>query len=903
AFQGLPVLKEACETLAARHFAWALDRCVHNRKARALFLMRGLSHAKQRAALAARDSQALLRARQRQLRRALQAWHLALVRPRRLGAPLMRAVGRLQQWSLQRLMLHGLELRCEQRLGRMCASKVQAVHAESAVGLEAARRSFEDELRTVHDKADSSLKLLAGAHAREVERIYRTADRQLMIEAWSQWRLSQDRARAAARIGSILVQKLQRTHLQTWRRRAEVHALSYLEVQIDCFDAFAAKRNALVWRVLQRSCSYWTAEATDEGLVAVLCAWRQHLADVRLANCRKRLACQKLATIGVNLLRRSLIYTVRQVDEAHQSRELDHLREELRAARLEEVQRDSFVSELAALQSQSFALSMAKSRSALKEANQDAEAKELHRSWHGWAEHQRFQSLKQMLACLREARAPVGRSRAVLSTWQRLAQAAVTAAPLRTRADLCAQAVVRLREKSVASMALARQRRPLARLAAVAAAARQLRTRQLAREAASCLRCVAAAGVRLRRFVGVLHRVGRRSALQTWQHFARQRQLSLWAQEKSKVIERGISLGELKAELATRPYFQRLVHPPLGDWAEPWRDQSANASWLRLCLTATVRRHRRTQLSSVFGASGLRSWRGQAARIGASADAAARGQTAMHRALNRQKADCERLVELRSRECAARTAKVLLHAWSCASAAERAHQAQRLCAARSLLRAVATLERHGRRAALERWRALAAAGGAEVAAASSIAAYSRAEKLERIRQGGLKLQSLLNHRQTLGVCKALNGSWRAARWQALVRSLDASAAREQRRLRADCDGLRAQLVVSEEEAFRFSSLEAGMAERSDQTREDAEARAWEESAELREELRQALARISTLESERRAATKEVGLVRSELSETTRSLSDQTAQAELRRERAFHEQAQALQQQALTSGLQ
>ncbi|CAE8635251.1 unnamed protein product, partial [Polarella glacialis] len=78
AFQGLPVLKEACETLAARHFAWALDRCVHNRKARALFLMRGLSRAKQRAARAARDSQALLRARQRQLRRALQAWHLAL---------------------------------------------------------------------------------------------------------------------------------------------------------------------------------------------------------------------------------------------------------------------------------------------------------------------------------------------------------------------------------------------------------------------------------------------------------------------------------------------------------------------------------------------------------------------------------------------------------------------------------------------------------------------------------------------------------------------------------------------------------------------------------------------------------------------------------------------------------
>ncbi|CAE8680066.1 unnamed protein product, partial [Polarella glacialis] len=836
-------------------------------------------------------------------------------------APLMRAVGRLQQWSLQRLMLHGLELRCEQRLGRICASKVQAVHAESAVGLEAARRSFEDELRTVHGKADSSLKLLAGAHAREVERS------------------KPGHSGGSHKIGPEL------------QPGAEVHALSYLEVA--------------------------TGPQRLGGST-----WRMFAFQVRLANCRKRLACQKLATIGVNLLRsrswapwqqwqvleqRSLIYTVRQVDEAHQSRELDHLREELRAARLEaDVQRDSFVSELAALQSQS---------SALKEANQDAEAKELHRSWHGWAEHQRFQSLKQMLACLRE----VGRSRAVLSTWQCLAQAAVTAAPLRTRADLCAQAVVRLREKSVTSMALARQRRPLARLAAVAAAARQLRTRQLVAFAVlrrpecdcdvSSAFCTALAialpckpGGTLPGSVSSACGPRRKArSLSTETEVKRRAVAALEGPAAEscslgfrKVIERGISLGEFKAELVARPYFQRCF--------SAWRARASAPRRLGralLCFAATVRRHRRTQLSSVFGAwrvqfcqvekmqrlslrsqqtrvgirllrsgfrswlsldlavlrrahgaSGLRSWRGQAARISASADASARGQTAMHRALNRQKGDCERLVELRSRECAARTAKVLLHAWSCASAAERAHQAQRLCAARSLLRAVATLERHGRRAALERWRALAAAGGAEVAAASSIAAYSRAEKLERIRQGGLKLQSLLNHRQTLGVCK--------------VRSLDASAAREQRRLRADCDGLRAQLV--EEEAFRFSSLEASMAERSDQTREeanailvavrkerssqaetlqqaeDAEARAWEESAELREELRQALARISTLESERRAATKEVGLVRSELSET-RSLSDQTAQAELRRERAFHEQAQALQQQALTSGLQ
>lgn len=321
---------------------------------------------------------------------------------------------------------------------------------------------------------------------------------------------------------------------------------------------------------------------------------------------------------------------------------------------------------------------------------------------------------------------------------------------------------------------------------------------------------------------------------------------------------------------------------------------------------------------------GLSAWRSHAARCGGGAEAAAQGRAVMQRALKRQKEECERLVELRCRENATRTAKALMHSWRCASAADRAHQAQRRCAAHALLRSLAMLERQTRYMALVRWRASADTNGTQVAAATSIAAVSRAEKLERIRHGGLILQSLLHHRQRLMLCRAINGNWRLLHWQAMVRSFDASATREQRRYRAECDSLRIQLAASEQEALRLSSLEVGEAERSDQTREEAnaiimavrkeraaqvealrqsqdvEAALKDDMDQLTNELHQAQARLHDFENERRVMASEVGYLRQELQESRINL-EQTSKAELHRERLFSQQAQVLQQMALTSG--
>mmetsp|Transcript_105407 Transcript_105407/g.187456 ORF Transcript_105407/g.187456 Transcript_105407/m.187456 type:complete len:814 (+) Transcript_105407:2003-4444(+) len=331
-----------------------------------------------------------------------------------------------------------------------------------------------------------------------------------------------------------------------------------------------------------------------------------------------------------------------------------------------------------------------------------------------------------------------------------------------------------------------------------------------------------------------------------------------------------------------------------------------------------------TVLHRAFGAAGLRTWRSQAACVAGSAVATSRDRTVLQKSLTRQKADCERLVEQRGRECAVRTAKVLLHGWRCAHAAENAFKAQRRCTARCLVRAVAGLERHGRRAALERWRACAMAGQAEVRAEREMGEKTEEDRMRCIRQGGLMLASLVQHRQRLALCQALIGNWRAKRWLSLVRTLDASSAREQRRLRADCDSLRVQLATSEDEALRAISLEADQAERSDHTREEAsaileavrkeraaqadrvqqsevaEAEAQETNLELVQELTQARSRATILEAERRSMSRELGVLRNELREA-RGAVEEAGQAEMQRERDFHEQAQALHERAINSG--
>ncbi|CAE7034185.1 unnamed protein product, partial [Symbiodinium sp. KB8] len=297
------------------------------------------------------------------------------------------------------------------------------------------------------------------------------------------------------------------------------------------------------------------------------------------------------------------------------------------------------------------------------------------------------------------------------------------------------------------------------------------------------------------------------------------------------------------------------------------------------------------------------------------------GKEALHRALAQQKVGCEYFVEARSRECANRTAKALLHAWRCASAADTAAKAQRVSAIQFLLRTIAGYERHSRRVALQRWRTFAEVGHVEATSEDRLAARGRQEQQQRMRNGLRILSVIVKHRVQMALAQAFHGQWRASRWQAMVRQLDASVLRDQRRMRAEAETLRAQVVACREEAYEMRARTAAEEVRGDRTREEAqeiveavrrerasqaeqmadlrnsEREALEQSQDLRERLEHALSQVDRLEGSKQNALEDLRSLQTELQEA-RERSEELSKAEIQLERAHHEQVQALQQQAV-----
>ncbi|CAJ1436854.1 unnamed protein product [Effrenium voratum] len=346
-----------------RQMVLALQACARRYKADALSCLRRACHAGWRCDLFGRA----LRARQmeQRLRRALKGWRLVQAGHGRACRGPAGAHGRCGSWALQRLARHGLELRWEQRLGRAVAAKAQSIQHESQQRLEAVRGQMEERVYGLSGQKEELLHRLATSMAREVKLISSLADRQLLGCAWAQWQLWRRRRAAARRLGRLLLRHLRRRHLQIWRRQTEVDALSYLEVQIDCFDSFTSKRNALCWRVLRRCGGLWTSELQDLTLVAALGAWRLGAEAAERRRQRRALACHRLQAAGLQLLRRrmwapwlswqqaevrSLSTVMRQVEEAHAREEVEQLKEELDKTRRQAAsQHDTLAAEFSQL--------------------------------------------------------------------------------------------------------------------------------------------------------------------------------------------------------------------------------------------------------------------------------------------------------------------------------------------------------------------------------------------------------------------------------------------------------------------------------------------------------------------------------------------------------------------------
>lgn len=922
--------------------------------------------------------------------------------PRWLAQRLQSCGYNVLRWAFEHLVKNAIELRGEQRLGPAVASQAQSLHHENQLLLDSMRQQHEERLRQMASEHEQLLQRVADSITRELQLVSGLAEQRRLREAFAVWRWAPVRSQGARRILRVLKRHLQRRHLQIWRRQAEADLVSYLQVQIDCFESFASKRNALCWRVMRRSGGYWTAEQQDLTSLAVMAAWRGQVEEGRRCEAARSLACQKLIDVGFGLLRRhlwspwlawqqaeqrSLTMAMRQVEESHFRKEAAQLKQELEAMHLQaSLQRDTFAAECSSLRNGRRLLEESSEAKALACASQ---------RWISLGTSLRRAALQALLRPMRWAQAESARNQAARGSWRRLVQMVLAENPWRLRSCATHVALEKLQARRQQSVELIRQRRPMARLVAFALALRQREARRLASQAERCLRDLSTAWRRLGRLTQLAQRGLQRRGL----HRLRTHTTGAWAAERQR--ERWEALlqgwnttsalqnaGEAQKKTAAqfllhmlsvhercscRAALQRwhgaaqLMHLEASHQPERMRLglsilatlvsnklqgslSQAISQWrilrwqhmVRSLDDSVARDHRRMLAESEVLRSQLVQSRDEAQKALQSQQEAEAMMDAVKRDCLAQEAQivdlerakrsthwlCEQWRERRgqaemNRLCShlhqVRTLeqRVLLSAWRSVCDAQAATQEQRTSAAHFLLHLLAAKERRARQRALQCWRGSAMATAVEASAQCRLMAHGETQRELRVCHG----VSILSNMVRLRLQQALLGHWRVLRWQAMVRSLDSSFARDQRRMLAEADALRAQLVQSHDEALELRALQLSEAERSNRTRQEAEAiveavkrerasqatkmadlendksSSKQQCEKLQEQLEQALADVTQLDAEKRSAMKEISTLHSELQDAERARED-LVQAEMQRERALQEQVQAVQQRAL-----
>lgn len=977
-------------------------------------------------AWAAEASEAAKRAKGKEAAHQRLASRCAEAQPRWL-VQVLRGAGMVSvRWAFQKLLQHCGDLRHEQRLGLAVATKVQCLQHEHQLVLDSVRVQLEERLQDMSTQREELLHQTAKSMARELQMASSLSQKQQLFDAFGAWRAMLRRSTAAQRLERVLRKHCQRRHLQLWRRQAEVDLLSYLEVQIDCFDAFTTKRTALCWRVLRRAGGYWTSEHQDLALVALLAAWRRCTEESHWQQQRRSWGARKMADVGIRLLRRhlwapwlswqqaeqeSLTAAMRQVEESHAREEADRLKRELEEMRLQALsQQNTLAVELAELQ---------QGQRQLEVTCHVKSTVFVHRSWHLFAQELRTGHLRALLRAMQQRPHEGQRRQALEASWRCLVSMLLAQTPWRERSGATCCAVDLVRQKRQEAAELIRQGRPLVRLVAFGAALRQRELRRKAVETEKVLRSVFHAfGVLQRLASNVAPRVAQRWA------FRRLQQQVLLAQQEAQKAERWEVMlqswqqsSALKAakEAQRSTAIQGLVHLLMAHERhscrmalQGWRNSAVlhevqveaerrvaahcdSKQELRMqqglsILTAVVKNRMQLALSqAMLGQWRILRWQAKVGSLDASvarehrrmmaeteqlrsqlvqsrdealelrAEQAKEAQEALQMTLQAEanlqmlKQDCaaqadkllaledtkvlteQRYEKLKQRQHQVKARResfhhyqvkdwhkrVIFNTWLLSSREHVALEAKKTCATHLLLQSLGILQRQICEKALHRWRGSAMARAVEVVSQRALAEQYDVQRGLRLRHAVSMLDQLVRSR----LQQALLGHWRVLRWQAMVRSLDSSFARDQRRMLAEADSLRSQLVQSHDEALELRALKASESQKALRTRQEAEAiveavkkeranqaaklhemetskKSVEQLCEkLREQLDQATSEVTHLDAEKRSAMQQLCTLQSDL-ENAQQQREDLMQAEMQRERAYHEQVQLLQQRAL-----
>jgi len=283
------------------------------------------------------------------LRRALYCWRDCVQRSAALHHSLSQAVVRVQRWSWNHLREHVARSRCKQSLERVCMARIESVRCERDIGLEAERLDSTIRLQAAADREALLLRKFTLVQHRALGIISRLVYDHLIRQYWKCWFRMFKCTPAVHKLGAIIRMASCRLGFRHWQRQASQKALSYLEVQIDCFNEFATKRHRLSCRMVDK-CGISAIEAEAfawQSLVkVVMSSWRAEVAERKLQLATQRHACRLLAAVLLGAFRiRSLQpWRVAVADEHEFEKLRDHRSQitELRREHREEVDKFRF---------------------------------------------------------------------------------------------------------------------------------------------------------------------------------------------------------------------------------------------------------------------------------------------------------------------------------------------------------------------------------------------------------------------------------------------------------------------------------------------------------------------------------------------------------------------------------
>mmetsp|Transcript_23452 Transcript_23452/g.54659 ORF Transcript_23452/g.54659 Transcript_23452/m.54659 type:complete len:1652 (+) Transcript_23452:69-5024(+) len=304
--------------------------------------------------------------------------------------------------------------------------------------------------------------------------------------------------------------------------------------------------------------------------------------------------------------------------------------------------------------------------------------------------------------------------------------------------------------------------------------------------------------------------------------FAAQRGLSLTASVRSRRSNRlRYAFGGWRLQCSEELIARRRLLEVAQKALQRWSIRMVMAGWRR-CVTKVAALHRiEAMLRRVRQSNGFHHWHAQLLRLSAGSASGVMAQHAVQEALYKQRAESKHLVQRQGMQHERHVVRAIMHTWKCTAASEAALRGMQYSALASGFSIIKVAIRKRYQSSLQQWRAALRKDAEDSASLQALVSNQHQGKLVQMHKGLLLLDAVLKRHNKVSMSRALHYRWRNLRWQGMLSTIDAAAAREQRRWRLECDSIRSELRSSRHEVSELKQMELAEVERNDEAQSEA----------------------------------------------------------------------------------